>query len=278
MRYAHKIRNLPGLPKTLKQYGYQTQGIYGGDITFFNMSEYFITSGHDRLVTENDFPASARTTKWGVPDHTIFNWLYEDIQQKQASQSEPWYTTLLTISSHNPFDVPYHKFDGPGASDDDIMFNAFAYTDSCYGDFIDRLKASPAWDNLLIVTVADHGFNWRTIASPGFPVIPFIMTGGAIKEPRRIETLISQTDLPATVLGQLGIPHEDFVFSRDVMGNTYRHPFAFNTYSNGFNLRDTTGCTIYDNDAKAVIYGDDEQRERLGKAILQTLYHDMNER
>lgn len=279
MRFAHKIRNLPGLPAKLREYGYQTQGVYGGDITFFNMSEYFITAGHDRLVTQDDFPASDRTTHWGVPDHVMFNWLLDDINKKQAEGTGPWFTSLLTISSHNPFDVPYHKFDkGENPSWDDIMMNGFAYTDSCYADFINRLSKTEAWKNLLVVTVADHGFNWRPMNSTDFPIIPFMMMGGVIKEPRRIETLMSQTDLPAIVLGQLGIPHEEFVFSRDVMGNTYTHPFGFNTFNNGFNFRDSTGCTVYDNVARSAVHGADPQREQIGKAILQTLYHDMGER
>jgi phosphoglycerol transferase MdoB-like AlkP superfamily enzyme len=279
MRYAHKIKNLPGLPKTLKQYGYQTQALYGGDISFFNMSEYFITSGHDRLVSQDDFPAADRSTKWGVPDHVAFQWLFEDIQQKHQQQQEPWYTTFLTISSHNPFDVPYHRLSSSDdINDDAVKFNAFAYTDSCYGDFIDRLRETPAWDNLLIVTVADHGFNWRPMNSPDFPRIPFLMMGGAVREPKRIETLMSQTDLPAIVLGQMGIPHEDYTFSRDVLGDTYRTPFAFNTFNNGFNLCDTTGCTVYDNVARRAVSGADPHREAMGKAILQTLYHDMKSR
>ncbi len=279
MRYAHKIKNLPGLPKTLKQYGYQTQALYGGDISFFNMSEYFITSGHDRLVSQDNFPASDRSTKWGVPDHVAFQWLFEDIQQKHQQQQEPWYTTFLTISSHNPFDVPYHRLSSSDdINDDAVKFNAFAYTDSCYGDFIDRLRETPAWDNLLIVTVADHGFNWRPMNSPDFPRIPFLMMGGAVREPRRIETLMSQTDLPAIVLGQMGIPHEDYTFSRDVLGDTYRTPFSFNTFNNGFNLCDTTGCTVYDNVARRAVSGADPHREAMGKAILQTLYHDMKAR
>lgn len=279
MRYAHKIKNLPGLPKTLKQYGYQTQALYGGDISFFNMSEYFITSGHDRLVSQDNFPAADRSTKWGVPDHVAFQWLFEDIQQKHQQQQEPWYTTFLTISSHNPFDVPYHRLSSStDINDDAVKFNAFAYTDSCYGDFIDRLRETPAWDNLLIVTVADHGFNWRPMNSPDFPRIPFLMMGGAVREPKRIETLMSQTDLPAIVLGQMGIPHEDYTFSRDVLGDTYRTPFAFNTFNNGFNICDTTGCTVYDNVARRAVSGADPHREAMGKAILQTLYHDMKAR
>ena len=271
MRFAHKINHLPGLPKTLKKYGYKTQGLYGGDLSFFNMSEYFITSGHDKLVTEDDFPLSERTTKWGVPDQVTFDWLYKDIVVRHDRKDEPWYTTFLTISSHNPFDVPYHRLDNE-------KYNAFAYTDSCFTNFIDRVRKTPAWDDLLIVVVADHGFNWEEIASPDFPFVPFLMMGGAIKEPRRIETLMSQTDLPAIVLGQLGLPHEDFVFSRDVMGDSYRYPFAFNTFSNGFNFRDSTGCTVYDNTANKATYGADKRREQLGKAILQTLYHDMGNR
>ena len=104
------------------------------------------------------------------------------------------------------------------------------------------------------------------------------MMGGAVREPKRIETLMSQTDLPAIVLGQMGIPHEDYTFSRDVLGDTYRTPFAFNTFNNGFNLCDTTGCTVYDNVARRAVSGADPHREAMGKAILQTLYHDMKAR
>lgn len=271
MRYSHKIKSLPGLPRTLKKYGYKTEVLYASDMTFFNMSDYFISAGHDKLISENDFPRSMRTAKWGVPDHEAFNWLYQDIMHKQEQLAEPWYTTFLTISSHTPFDVPYHKLK-------DEKLNAFAYTDSCFGDFIGRIKETPAWDNLLIVCTADHGFNHQEIASPEFPHIPMLLTGGAIKEACRIDAIMSQTDLPATILGQLDIPHEDFIFSRDVLADTYTYPFAFNTFNNGFNFRDTTGCTVYDNVSNAALNGDDKRREETGKAILQTLYNDLSKR
>lgn len=271
MRYSHKIQSLPGLPKTLKKYGYKTEVLYASDMTFFNMSDYFIAAGHDKLISQDDFPRSMRTAKWGVPDHEAFNRLYQDIQQKQQQPEEPWYTTFLTISSHTPFDVPYHKLN-------DEKLNAFAYTDSCLNDFMERIKKTPAWDNLLIVCTADHGFNHREITSPDFPHIPMLLTGGAIKEPSRIDVLMSQTDLPATILGQLDIPHEEFIFSRDVLADTYTYPFAFNTFNNGFNFRDSTGCTVYDNVANKALTGPDERREETGKAILQTLYKDLNQR
>lgn len=89
---------------------------------------------------------------------------------------------------------------------------------------------------------------------------------------------MSQTDIAATLLGQLGLPHDDFPFSRDVMADTYTYPFAFNTFNNGFNLRDSTGCTVFDNVAGRALYGADSLREEKGKAILQTLYDDLSGR
>lgn len=271
MRYTRKVRTLPGLPKTLKKYGYTTQMLYGGDASFFNMSDYILASGHDKIISQTDFPADQLITKWGVPDHLTFDWLYKDIQDKYRKNQGPWYTTFLTISSHTPFDVPYHRLK-------DKKLNAFAYTDSCIGNFLDKLKKSPAWKNLLVVCVADHGYNHEPITSPKFPYIPLFFTGGAITHPQRIEKYVSQTDLPATLLGQLGIPHSEFTFSRDVMADTYRYPFGFNTFNNGFNIIDSTGCTVHDNVSNKNIYGNDARREAIGKAILQTLYEDITRR
>lgn len=271
MRDSHKIHSLPGLPKTLKSYGYETQALYGGDITFFNMSEYFLSSGHDKLVSEDNFPLSDRTTKWGVPDDKTFRWLYEDIQKKQQLNKR-WYTTFLTLSLHDPFDVSYHRFN-------DKVLNTCAYVDNSFGTFIDALKKTPAWKNLLIVCVADHGFNYKKrIDSPEFSHIPLLLLGGAVKQPQRIDKIVSQTDIVATILGQLHIPHSQFTFSRDVMADTYRIPCAFRTYDNGFEFIDNSGSTIYDNVAGRAIHGFDKVREEKGKAILQTLYRDLGRR
>ncbi len=270
MRYTKKVHTLPGLPKTLRANGYETTILYGGDMAFFNMSDYFLSAGSDRLVGKDDFPAELCTTKWGVADGDCFDWLYDDIVLQNKTR-KPFCTTFLTLSSHTPFDVPY-----AGLADEKL--NAFAYTDSCVGNFMARLKASAAWENLLVVITADHGFNHREIASPDFPFIPFLLTGGAVVGPRRIPTLVSQTDIAATVLGQMGIGHEDFPFSRDVLADTYVYPFAFNTFNDGFNLRDSTGVTIFDNTAGRTVVGGDAERERKGKVILQGLYADLKNR
>lgn len=51
--------------------------------------------------------------------------------------------------------------------------------------------------------------------------IPLIFIGGAVKEPRQIGTYGSQIDIAATLLGQLGLPHEEFIFSKICLIRTH---------------------------------------------------------
>ena len=63
-----------------------------------------------------------------------------------------------------------------------------------------------------------------------------------------------------------------------MLADTYTAPSAFSTFNNGFNFRDSTGCTVYDNTASRALHGADPEREKKGKAILQKLYKDLSER
>ena len=272
MRYSNKVQNLPGLPRTLRDKGgYSTRMLYASDASFFNMSGYFLTSGHEEMVTEDDFPPEARSTKWGVPDHVAFEWLYDKLQEEDADKTRPHYNTMLTISSHTPFDVPYHRLE-------DEKKNSFAYTDSCFGAFYERLKASPAWDNLMIIVTADHGFNHEPVASPTFAHVPLFVTGGAVPAHFDVDAITDQTDVPAIVLAQLGLPHDDFTFSRNTLSSGYRDQWAINSFNDGFTFFDDRGTTVYLNQPQEASFGSDSLRELRGKAFLQMLYQDLDKR
>jgi phosphoglycerol transferase MdoB-like AlkP superfamily enzyme len=108
-----------------------------------------------------------------------------------------------------------------------------------------------------------------------------IWVGGVVKEPRRIEAVCNQTDLPATLLGQLGIRHDDYTFSRDVLSSSYTQPFAINTYDDGFSMYDSTSFVNYDFISNRVVAskgGNDQLLIQRAKAILQAASKDLNER
>lgn len=272
MKIPAKSQTLPAIAKSLEKVGYATDFLYGGDIDFTNMQSYFRGTGYQNITSDKDFTYKEQHTHaWGVNDEITFNHLYNVIKDRKDSL---WHTGFFTLSSHDPFIVPYHRLE-------DKITNAIAYTDDCLGTFIEKLKQTPAWDNLLIICIPDHGYCYPKHVSKHDPVffhIPMLWLGGAIEKPMKIDKIVNQADMAATLLGQLNLPHDDFKFSRDVLSDSYTYPFAFTTFNNGLTFRDSTGISVYDNTADMIILEEpSHSTDRLdkGKAILQTLYDDL---
>lgn len=268
-KHTRKLPNMPAVPRRLRDEGYDTMALHGGNCLIMHKSDLYLATGHNTLIQQKDLPDLGNLTRWGYHDGGTFEWLYDDIQKK-TSEGKRWYTTFQTLSSHEPFRVPFHKLD-------DEKANSFAYVDDCFGKFIDKLKQSPAWKDLLVVVTGDHGFCYcEPMVRNTFPHIPVLMLGGAVKKPVKIDKIIAQTDIAATLLGQLGMKHDEFKFSRDVLADTYTYPFSMHTFINGFMFRDDTGYTVYDNTLNKAVEGADPKREHTGKVILQTLYEYLN--
>lgn len=276
MKIPAKSRTLPAVSEELVKRGYRTDFVYGGDINFTNMKSYLLSKNYQELTADTDFSLSQQAgNAWGVNDDVTFDFLYDRLTSREGS--EPWMTTFLTLSSHEPFEVPYSRLSDP-------IPNAFAYTDDCLGRFIERLKQSPVWENLLIICLPDHGFRYpRSSVDRGgeFAHIPMLWLGGAIREPMRVDRLMNQSDMAATLLGQLGMDHSMFIFSRNVLGSGYTYPFAFHSHAGGFSFRDSTGVTAFDTRANQISYEEPSpSAERLhrGQAILQSVYDDLGRR
>ena len=269
MKLPVKSRSLPCLARSLRDAkGYSTHYLYGGDINFTNMRSYLIGGGFEQLTWKADYSvADQKTAEWGVRDDITFATLFD----MTTSLQPPYLIGYSTLSSHEPWDVPIHKFD-------DEVLNAFYYLDQCIGDFIAKLKKSKAWDNTLVILLPDHGINYKEYDElhPLRNHIPMLWIGGAVKNPRRIDTICNQTDLPATLLGQLGIPHADYTFSRDVLSSSYTHPLAIHTYTEGFSIVDSTGFTVFDLNSQKTVKGNGNIN--LGKAILQAASKDLSSR
>ena len=277
MKYPAKSQTLPSIAKVLTTNGYVADMLYGGDINFTNMQSYFYSSGYSRITADRDFPITSRLSKWGANDDITFRHLYKEIKNRDTQS--PWLTTFLTLSSHEPFDVPYHRLDEVG-----LYPNSVAFTDSCIGNFIDQLKKLPVWKNTLVILVSDHGYPYPEDVKNEEPrryQIPMLWLGGVIQKPAVITRYANQTDLAATLLHLLGLPHEDFTFSRNIFSPDYPE-YAFYTYSNGFGFIDSTGVTVYDNEGNKPIIESTQEgsdlRIRKGKALLQTLYDDLGGR
>lgn len=273
MKYPEKTENLPSIPRTLRNAGYNSEYYYGGDADFTNMRSYLISAGIEHIVSEKDFPLSERASKWGALDHTLFQRFMKDL--KEEKPKEPFFKIIQTSSSHEPFEVPFHRLN-------DKVLNAFAYADSCVGDFVKQYKETPMWENTLIVLVPDHlGGYPRPIDNPlNAHTIPLIMIGGAIKEPQVIDTYASQIDIAATLLSQLGLPYEEFTFSKNILNPSSPH-FGYFTEPSLFGMVTPENQLVFNLDANTIQVDEGTAKGtnlEKGKAFLQKLYDDLAKR
>lgn len=279
MKYPHKTQHLPSIAGALLEAGYDARYYYGGDADFTNMRSYLMSSGFESIVCDRDFPVSERLSKWGVHDHLVFQRLLADLRaeaQTGDAGSRHHYRVLQTSSSHEPFEVPYRRMEND-------RLNAFAYTDSCVGDFVKQFRELPQWENTVLIFVPDHLGGYPEHID-NFSIeryqIPLLMTGGAIRSPRTIDVYGSQQDIAATLLAQLGLPHGQFTFSKDLMDPNAPH-FAFFTVPDAFGMATPDNVLIYDNLSGKVVLDEGEKKGKNllpGEAYLQKLYDDIAKR
>lgn len=272
MRYPRKTSQLPSIARNLAKYkNYKTTYYYGGDADFCNMRSYLVSQGYQHIISDANFPIEDKLSKWGVPDHILAAKMMEDIKAQQ-NEKRPMLRILQTSSSHEPFEVPYHRLK-------DKRLNAFAYTDSVMGAIVREYRKLPKWKNTLIVFVPDHVGGYKEQLNDhdrSRYQIPLILAGGAISRPMKVGIIGSQHDIAATLLGQLGVEHREFTFSKNMMSDA-TPKFAFFAVNDAFGIVSEENSLIYDNRAKRIVYDKGEKGFNLkrGQAYLQKLYDDL---
>ena len=267
--------SLPSLAGTLAKNGYQTIFYYGGDINYSNMRSYFMGTGFQRVVSDVDFPTKLHTGKWGVADGPVYDRMLADI--KADNSGKPFFYSVMTASSHEPFDVPdYLKIK------DDETLNAFSYADHCLGKFVEELKTLPCWQNTLVAIVSDH-LGAYPDPQDNYQLwryqIPFVIMGAQMPA-KQCTVLGSQMDIPATLLGLLGYDHSEFCYSKDLLD--VRVPrFAFFSFPDAMGMVTDSSAVVYDNTSEQIqlsIGKDADGLLRKAKAYLQKLYDDLDSR
>ena len=275
MRYPAKSAHLPSIARTLmKERHYATSYYYGGDVDFANQRSYLVSQGYQNIISDSDFPLEDKLSKWGVPDHIVAERLLADLKSQQ--KGGPRMRVFQTSTSHEPFDVPYKRLK-------DKRLNAFAYTDSVIGRLLREYSKLPRWKNTLVVLVPDHVGSYKEHLD-NFDrsryQIPLILTGGAIAKPLKIKLIGSQQDIAATLLGQLHVKHDDFLFSKNMLSDA-TPKFAFFTVPDAFGVVSEENSLIYDNQAKKVVYDRGSKlgyNKKRGQAYLQKLYDDISKK
>ena len=199
----------------LKNEGYHTQFIYGGESHFDNMKSFFFGNGFEEIVEEKDYTNPEFKGSWGVSDEDLYNKAHDEFTQLNK-QDKPFFSLVFTSSNHSPFEYPEGKIE-PYDTEFKTRNNTVKYSDYALGTFFDKAKKSEYWDNTIFIIIADH--DARVHGSQLVPVahfhIPALILGKGI-EPKIDERLASNIDMPPTLLSLIGVDALTPMIGRDL--------------------------------------------------------------
>ncbi|NOL49990.1 LTA synthase family protein [Pelistega europaea] len=200
------------LAQLLNPLGYRSSFIYGGESHFDNMRSYFLGNGFKELYDRESFTNPAFEGTWGVSDEDMFAKLHEVLMDDLET---PKLSLAFTVTNHTPWEYPAGRIEPVG--EPASVENSVRYVDWCIGQFFEKAKQSPYWHNTLFLIVADHDSRvWGdTLVPLRHFHIPALILGAGV-EPKADNRIVSQLDLPVTLLSLAGVSASHPMIGQDL--------------------------------------------------------------
>lgn len=274
---------LPSIIQQLANENYKTSFFYGGETEFANFKSYLIDHKVQTLVDAHQYESKDLTSKWGAYDEVTFRKNLEFLK----TEKEPFFSTVLTLSNHEPFQLPEIGKFGNNTLENKFRSTSY-YTADQILKYINIAKTEKWYQNTLFVLIADHGHrlpkNINDIYVKGRYHIPMLFLGGALKNDFKGQSVLkygSQTDLAATLTYQLKLPDTLYKYSKNLLNDQIRG-FGFYCWDNGFGLVDEEKAISFDPISNKVIFSypkniskkQEEEALKDAKAYMQSVYQD----
>lgn len=253
------------LPALLRQNGYHTEFVYGGEAHFDNMRSFFSNNGISNIVDINQINNPVFVGSWGASDEDLFRTALARFDAL-AAQKQPFFSLVFTSSNHEPFEFPDGRitlYEQPKAT----AANTVKYTDQMLGDLFRQLQQRDYYQDTLFLLVADHDVRVFGAALVPFERfhIPALIVGGGIT-PKTIRPIASQIDLAPTLLGLLGIDTPHPMTGRDFSRDDQSPGRAMMVFEPYFALLEEQGFTLLKPDQTALRGQYDFQRRQISHA------------
>jgi len=200
------------LPDVLNDAGYQQIFMGGASLGFANKGSFLREHGFDTTLGRhelvNELADPNYVNGWGLYDDSLFSQALEQFNSLAASE-QPFNLTLLTVDTHRPIGEPSASCSEYNQIDNSIL-HAVHCTDYLLGEFLDQVKANPAYEDTVVVLVSDH-LAMRNNAFPLFPenyqrrLYFNVLNSGVAAEQ---EIFATPLDISPTVLQLLGVKHD----------------------------------------------------------------------
>ncbi|MCX9132691.1 LTA synthase family protein [Aeromonas veronii] len=247
----------------LKQRGYDTSFIYGGESHFDNMRSFFLGNGFTTIVEQKDFDNPVFKGSWGASDEDLMAKADETFKALHK-EGKPFFSLVFSSSNHDPFEFPDNRielFEQPK----ETRNNAAKYADYAIGEFFKRAKQSEYWKDTLFLVIADH--DSRVSGASLVPIprfhIPGVIVGDGIA-PRKDPRIVSQIDMAPTLLSLMGISADYPMLGKDLTRMPADWPGrAIMQYDKNFALMRGKDVVILQPERAAEGYVYDDANEKL---------------
>ncbi|MFA6486437.1 MAG: LTA synthase family protein [Candidatus Magasanikbacteria bacterium] len=245
IEYAYN--HYEALPKLLASSGYHTYSFHGDVSSFWNRANMYPGLGYEQWFDRHDFDIKRKVGPYDLADSDFFEQMIPKLQSLPA----PFMATLITLSSHTPFDLP-DDLETLVLSNNPKLdwlqqhyLQSVHYVDSAIGDFIDRLILAGLYDKSIIVIVGDHGSftnigeamgvrksvlpYWQKMQAPMIVLAPGLDLQGVDDRPA------GNIDVFPTLANLLGVTPKGKIFGRDLMNSDERSVVMRNPVSGTVN-------------------------------------------
>lgn len=234
-------KDLPSLPKLMRDQGYDTATFHTNVVDFWNRGELYKAIGFNRYYDQKWF-GTEDTVFFGPSDEVLYKKTIEELDRMQQT-GQPFYTQVISMTAHHPFTTPHDKdkIQLPERYQDNMVgdyLRAQSYADYALGQFIEDLKQRGIWDNSVVVIYGDHlGLPMYSLDKHGLELmkeiygrdysyidminIPMLLHVPGTELPEVMDNVGGQVDILPTVANLFGINLDNHIhFGEDLLNQT----------------------------------------------------------
>ena len=226
--------HLEGLAGCLTTMGYQTAFFHGAPASSLGFQGFTKSTGFQACWSEEDYDADPRThgeadsdNWWGIWDEPFLQYF----RMKMTDMQEPFMTTIFTLSSHHPFQIP-EQYKDVFPEGELPIHKCIRYTDHALREFFRAASQEPWFNNTVFILIGDHvnksnheeykrGMNMFSssliIYSPSGDITPGMRDG-----------IAQHTDIYPTMLNYLGYDKPYMAFGCDLLSTPADQTWAVN--------------------------------------------------
>jgi lipoteichoic acid synthase len=264
-RYPDNSYN--SLPKLLIKQGYGTIAIHPDRAAYWNWMPSLKAIGFEKCIDSEAFKKDEEIGL-GLSDGSFLR----QVEPMLKEQKQPFYSFIVTLTSHSPFNLPgkYRELSLNSKLDKTKLggyFQSVHYTDKQIGAFIKKLDSDNLLDNTVVVIYGDHcGIHryykdeiknikpWENWWLESNEEIPFIIYQKNMK-PVENKVIGGQIDIMSTIAYTVGIKEEEM--ANTAMGrNLFKTKKNFAVTAHGEFIGDSVNTKDKENEIKGLKLAD----------------------